>query len=648
MQKTAKRVALLVSFLAALLVFFMGTFHFDNKYTTPTLPSQDGVLTVTDAAFEADRPIFLMDQWRLADGVVPPDQWDEGHSRRTYIGEFANFRRGKPERAPLGSGTYQLRLRYDGQGRVMALRFPELFTRYTLWWDDAPLQTGSGTAVTALWLTPGEHRLTVAVTASHGYYAGMYYPGVIGSETTLLRVEHIQSAVYGLALLAPLVLAAFCLSLWRRTGNRLRRSFALLCLSFSVYMSHYFVQLWQLPFSAYWYPVEDASLYALLYFAVLLSLEVCGLAEKKFGKHLRYVALVLPAMEIALYLLTGVWKDAARLHGMLQDGYRVCIFVSLLVLSLHMRKQENREARLILCANAALGTGLLLNLLTSNLFEPNYTLWQFEWCATLMVGLFAAVLVRQNQRILEENEAYQTQLESMVRQRTEHLNCVLEERRAFFSDIAHNLKAPLHATNTFIRMVRRHAVGLDEELQFHLDQVEIKQEDMARRIQSLNDLTEADRPTAAPERLDVATLLQEIYLTHNPEAVASGIHLVVPPPEQTMAVVAQREKLLLAFENIIYNALRFTPMDGCIVVSAEPSGSQVRFTIADTGCGIAAEDLPHVFDRFYKGAAERSSGSGLGLYIVKTIVDEAGGTVAVEATVGKGATFEIRLPDVLK
>ena len=106
--------------------------------------------------------------------------------------------------------------------------------------------------------------------------------------------------------------------------------------------------------------------------------------------------------------------------------------------------------------------------------------------------------------------------------------------------------------------------------------------------------------------------------------------------------------------NLVQNALTHTPSDGTVTVSAEQAGHEIRVRVRDTGAGIEPQDLPHVFERFFRADRSRaraSGGSGLGLAICKRIVEEAGGTIAVgpgcfesETASGPGATFTILLP----
>ena len=168
---------------------------------------------------------------------------------------------------------------------------------------------------------------------------------------------------------------------------------------------------------------------------------------------------------------------------------------------------------------------------------------------------------------------------------------------------------------------------------------------MSSRISSLNELNAVDRLTAEPQPLLLSELFHELYQTHNPEAVVAGIHFVLQPVTQPLSLFVQKKKILLLFENLFYNALRFTPCDGTIAVSFDFNEKHIILKFSDTGHGISETDLPHIFKRFYMGKlGQETGGSGLGLYIAKSIIEEHGGTISVESKLEEGTVFTITLP----
>lgn len=253
-------------------------------------------------------------------------------------------------------------------------------------------------------------------------------------------------------------------------------------------------------------------------------------------------------------------------------------------------------------------------------------------------------MVSRSRRILKENDMLTNHLEEQVKERTAEVTQLLNERKAFFSDMAHDLKAPVFATQSFIEAIRRSGVGVDTELKSYLDQAEAKQWEMARRLQGLSTINALDKIDGERIRVSVREMLSEVYAAHCGEAEVQSVYLIVEPPEQDAFLMAQPEKLNILFENLIYNALKATARNGSITVSAWIEESKIRLTVEDTGCGIPKEELPHVFRRFYVGTKNRETGTGLGLYIVHGIVTELGGTIGVHSTVGKGTKFVMEFP----
>lgn len=645
MRKKQTSSGKLLVFLSMILVVLGMLFLIDNKYYTDTPLPQNGMLTLTQEQFE-DAPIFLIDEWRFYSGEPDALGMVSGvEGIRTWIGEFSNYRfYNDPTRSPYGSGVYTLQVTYEGETEIAALFFPNLCHEYQIWWDDTLLGEGTARAYEHIYLTAGTHTIRVRVSGNSGYYTGMYFPGAIGSDTTIFRLIMIQSVIYGIAALVPFVLAVFCLSLWLRSGDVLRKYFAYFCICFLGSLSHYFLQFWQSPLTEFRFLISDIALYGMFYFAIMLMLTAANIQGAQWKNILLSISIGIPLVEIVLYLLAPLWYDAISLHGFIQNVYRVFLFASLLWGGIQIQKQEGLPRFLLYC-DSALGVGILINLFASNLFEPMYGLWQFEVCSFLLVVLFAIYLETYNRELIFENQRYRQRLEELVEERTSKLEGVLDERRAFFSDMAHDLKAPLSSIKAFMYMIRSQKIEVDDELSIYLEQVDLQLKEMSQRVGSLNELNAVDQLEETAQTLTLNEILEEFYHTHNPEAVVSGIHLLLSPLQETVYLRVQKKKLMLAFENLFYNALRFTPLNGSITLEASVQEKNLCITMKDTGCGVPPEELPHIFERFYMGNyGKQTGGSGLGLYIVRMILKEHGGEIAVESEIEKGTVFTILLP----
>ena len=149
------------------------------------------------------------------------------------------------------------------------------------------------------------------------------------------------------------------------------------------------------------------------------------------------------------------------------------------------------------------------------------------------------------------------------------------------------------------------------------------------------------------DHLRVEEVIAETVDAFRARVEQAGIHLSVEMRGETPPIEADGQRLSRVLYNLLQNALRHTPSDGTITLRTSTSAEGVEVAVIDTGEGIAAEDLPHVFDRFYRGEKSRSrerGGSGLGLAIARGIVEAHGGRIWAEANPGGGTIFRFTLP----
>lgn len=621
--------------LAVLAVFFTILFYADNKYETPPPYGKSGVIDISGQELWRGNPIFLIDGWMLTDGRVG--------DKPTYIGEFSNLQRGDLAVSPHGKARYRMILRYEGEPVVVSVDFPHLSSQYKIFLDGAMLAAGDGNGRIAFWMTPGDHVLIVETMSEMGYYSGMYFPPALSTAGTLKRIDNIQCFAYALAFLLPLALAVFTLFMWR-TGGCVSRCFGMLCCFYALYMFRYFAFLFSMQAARYWFLVQGVALYGLCFCVVRLTVLASGREKSSAWRRVRCALLVISVFLVVLCLMIPIVPWAVFIHGRMTDLYYVLTFCCVVFFMSKGVTAEDWESCYTLVGGTVFGVGLVLNLFFSNTFEPIRFFWQFEWCGLFLVIIFGAMMVSRSRRILRENDALTNRLEEQVKKRTEEITLLLEERKAFFSDMAHDLKAPVFATQSFIEAIRRSGVGVDPELCGYLDQAQARQLEMARRLQGLSNVNALDKIEEEWVRVSVSELLSELDAVYCGEAGVRSIYFVVEPPKEDVFVSAQPEKLNILFENLIYNAFRATPGGGCITVAASGEDGRVSMSVEDTGCGIPEEELPRIFRRFYVGERNRESGTGLGLYIVHSIVSEMGGTIHVSSTVGEGTKFVMEFP----
>ncbi len=228
----------------------------------------------------------------------------------------------------------------------------------------------------------------------------------------------------------------------------------------------------------------------------------------------------------------------------------------------------------------------------------------------------------------------------------DRLEELFEKQRRFTGDISHELRSPLTTILGNLSLLRRARNLPEDERNDMLNEMHSEAERMHRLISDLLLLSQADSGLAinrAPVELD--TLLLEAYrLARRRAEDKLSIHLT---HEDQAVVMGDADRLRQVLDNLINNAIRYTSRGGSIELSLHCLGDEAMLTVADTGQGIAPEDLPHIFDRFYRADKARTraaGGTGLGLSIVNWIVDAHNGRIEVESTPGEGSVFRIYLP----
>jgi len=217
-----------------------------------------------------------------------------------------------------------------------------------------------------------------------------------------------------------------------------------------------------------------------------------------------------------------------------------------------------------------------------------------------------------------------------------------EQRRSFLADVVHELRTPLSVIRGQAEGIADGVYAADAE---HIAPIVDATRSLELLVEDLRALALTDTGSLALNRepIDPAELVDETVASFAAQADEAGVKLTASAPAGLPVVDVDPTRMRSAMGNVIANALRHTPPGGSISVSAAMAGTdRVVISVADTGEGIAHELLPHVFERFVRGA--ESKGSGLGLAIAHDITVAHGGTIDVESTLGAGTTFRISLP----
>lgn len=246
----------------------------------------------------------------------------------------------------------------------------------------------------------------------------------------------------------------------------------------------------------------------------------------------------------------------------------------------------------------------------------------------------------------------------------EQIERLMENQRAFIANAAHELRTPLTTIRLRAEALAEGAQNDPQVAGRFLNDIVSETDRLSRLVGQLLDLSRLESGLVMPQRTSVAldAIVRDVAEDFAPTANEAGVQLGIEVAAN-LRVMADRDQIRQVVINLLSNAIKFTPTGGRIVIRIEraklwhatphlPAGDWAMVSVRDSGAGISPADLPHIFERFYRGDKSRSrdsaesstSGTGLGLAIVKSIVDAHHGYVWAESQIGYGSTFVVALP----
>ena len=284
--------------------------------------------------------------------------------------------------------------------------------------------------------------------------------------------------------------------------------------------------------------------------------------------------------------------------------------------------------------------------------------WAYAGYALLFLGLLYGAARGQR----EIHRARERKLERQVQERTaevERQRDQLEKQAVrlaeidqiksrFFANITHEFRTPLTLTiGPLEDLLDVSELGADDA-----EQVRLSLRNARRLMRLINQILDVSRLEAGRLRVharpyDLAAFLRELVQAFSPLAERKRITLSFEAEPETVTVYFDADQMEKVFGNLLSNALKFTPEDGAVRVTVREDAGRAVVRVADTGPGIAPDDLAHVFDRFYQTGESDSKlqpGTGIGLSLVKELVELHGGSIGAESAVGRGSVFVVRLP----
>ena len=248
-----------------------------------------------------------------------------------------------------------------------------------------------------------------------------------------------------------------------------------------------------------------------------------------------------------------------------------------------------------------------------------------------------------------EGPAEVRELVGTFNEMTSRVQAGQKAQRDFVANVSHELKTPLTSIQGFSQALLDGTAATPAQQKQSVQVIYNEASRMYRMVLALLDLARLDAGIADLQRapVDIRALLNGIAERFAPQAHSAGVKLVFeasPLP----TITGDGDRLAQVLNNLVDNALKYTPRGGMVRLTAAPADDCVEITVEDNGAGISPGDLPHVFERFYQVDASRTGGvhhgTGLGLAIAREIVRAHGGKMNVRSAVGQGSQFTVRLP----
>lgn len=625
-------------------------FCIDNQYNH-TVPLESGRVLWQGTT---DGPLFLVDGWEYYPGqlLAPEDFLSKTDlSPQVSLGEPFHF--SDDPFSPYGTATYRLILENDGPARELAFYLPELFCAGRVYINGVLVgEQGSLSPyipqvqdhIYSFLLEDTAEIVVQCANYSH-YYSGMYYPPAVGSLQSIHQMLVIRLAVYGMLCFFTLALALLYLLHWVLGRDVRMLQMGLLSLCYALPVCYPFLQAMGLPFVRPLYVLEDVCGNLVLLFVVLMAGRLAGTARGWFPHRAAVfatAALCLFSLIFPAWVLSA-WPDLISFYGLALPLWKTAIALYLSLLAGHLGVVSSLLNRYLLGVSFFFGLSEIVAVLFGNRFQPIYGPRPEEYGGFALVVGFAVMIIHQNLHLARENARLTHHLQEEVDRKTRDMERLLQERRELLANVLHDLKNPLAALCNYAELVRYGDVSLDKETEQYLNALSARAGAVRDRLHHLQDFSRAERGLSDVRLLCLTAFLRDFYNTNRPDMELSGVTFLLQLPRAPLFVRGTEERLRIALENLCYNALSFTPCTGTITLRLAREKEWAVISVQDTGCGIAPEEIADIFERGFTKRADKG-GEGLGLFLVRAIALEHGGSVEVRSQPGEGSTFFLRLP----
>lgn len=634
--------------------------QYDNKYITKAAPAQDQLYTIPEKGYCA-----LVDGWEFyPDTLLSPADFSSGTHNyySTWAGEYPNLAMFHEDKNPYGTSTWRMRLR--GNGSVL-LYLQEPLCAASVFVDGICLGVTGDVSPdsysplikdnTYAFTIDGEAELIIQTANYSHYYGGIWYAPVIGDAESVSRLIAARMLLYGMLFFSSLTLSLFCIVLWERRENGKRTStfyFGMLSLSFALRICYPFLRLSGVPFVRALYAVEDVAAISGIYFSMQIALLLfvpepgAGAISRRLKKGLR--ALTMSACVVVAVVPLLVFPAVPGLvqwYGPLISWYKAIMAFFLISLSAYGGFMGFHYVKIVLAAAVASGVCLIYGVLSIGYYEPFIGAYPEEYGSFYMVIAFAFLMVQRSREMAAENGRLNLHLQEEVEEKTEHLRSLLTERGQLIAELGHDMKSPLTSLSNMAQIIRMNDIMLDDATHKRMIHIEEQCNVLSDRLKSIQEIASQTGAPAKMEPLLLNTFLSDFYHNCRPIIELYGPNVFADITPRPCYIMANREQLFRALENLLYNAADFTPPEGKITLSLTADESFAYIAVSDTGCGILEEELPNIFRRSYTTRSDKG-GQGLGLTITHTIVLEHAGRIEADSKEGEGSKFTICIPMV--
>ncbi|MFD1144062.1 ATP-binding protein [Larkinella insperata] len=647
--------------------------------------AQKGLLDLSSYAYHSDKAVALTGQWffrwnQFTDPVSlvkSPTYFTVPGTWRTYTGNHPLYPR------ELGHCTYGLRIRLPESNQIWSLRIPPIRTAYKLYVNNqlvalsGQLAPGPATKpwteskVVSFLIPDQEAFILIHVANYHFAYGGLRKPLQFGNPSVITQ-DREKSLLFSSSVIgALLIIGLYHLLLYAlRPRDKAPLLFGILCLTIALRELFTAETVFFLFFPDVDWALAFKALYSTFPIGIIsLTLYLHTLFPTLVSPVVRRIIIVINLTFLALVVSTpattyAAWATLISPLAVLECGFFLWIAVR--------AAQLKKEGGLILLCDMALLTFCVLNDILHqshvihSFFLLSSSLFIFTICQSLLLAIRFYTSFRKTEALTVELQTANQTIEQTILQRqdAEQRKEMEEMKTHFFSNITHELRTPLtliiSPVEQWLQTLSNPSATLDKTpLQNTLTMVNRNARRLLQLINQLLDLSKLDAGHLKVRELpgNLAAFLDDLVNSFQLTAEAKEIRLHFEPlliPEQ---VLFDDDKWGKICSNLVSNALKYTPNGGSVWVrlATEPTGLNghfaLRLSVADTGYGIASDQIPYIFNRFYQGDDSRNrsfEGTGIGLALVKELTDLLNGKLTVESQVGRGttitATFPVRHP----